>query len=277
MAIEYWLELECPVREYLGADRFKEMLKSRLIAIGTLDHLVADGMPETGALKQVLQRGQVSPDGKQTTEEFGIGDVLERTRILDVLVDNCKKCPANFGEGYGCYNVVNFPISAHAEHWLALTTQFSVERKDTANIPVRVILDKKLKGEPFATMRSRLGPRAFELEESPVIRFKKGPFKDQKVTTDQLLDVLFLNREIKGSFLQVLAQFSGGLVIQDKEPREGEFQMAFALVDIKGKEKWLVFNLYDEDGDDQSTMHLKRFFHVVFRAAELEKSISVDF
>ena len=65
-------------------------------------------------------------------------------------------------------------------------------------------------------------------------------------------------------------------MIQDKEPREGEFQMAFALADLKGNEKWLVFNLYDEETDDQATSQLKRFFHVVFRAAELEKTISVD-
>jgi len=37
-----------------------------------------------------------------------------------------------------------------------------------------------------------------------------------------------------------------------------------------------VFNLYDGEGDDQPTMQLKRFFHVVFRAAELEKTITVD-
>jgi hypothetical protein len=276
MAIEYWLEMECPVREMLGADHFKDMLKRRLIAIGMLNRHVSGGMPEPEALEQVVHLGRLTPGNSKKTGSFTIKDVLEETRILDVLVDHCKKCPANFGEGYGCYNLVNFPISANAEHWLAAVTKNAGERKDTANIPVRVIFDKKLKGEPFARMRRELGARAFELNEAPLITFDKGPFKGRSVWTDQVLDVMFLSTEIKGPFLQVLAQFSGGLVIQDNEPREGEFQMAFALVDIKGKEKWLVFNLYDEDGDDQSTMQLKRFFHVVFRAAELEKTITVD-
>jgi hypothetical protein len=276
MAIEYWLEMDCPVREQLGADRFKEMLKRRLIAIGMLEMFVQQGMPEAEALKQVWRRGRRSPAGVEIIEKFGIGALLEETRILDILVDHCKKCPANLAEGYGCYNLINYPISAYAEHWLAAVTKAAGERKDTANIPVRVIFDKKLKGAPFARMRRELGPRAFELSESPLISFDKGPFRGRSVRTDQMLDVMFLNAEIKGSFLQVLAQFSGGLVIQDKEPREGEFQMAFALVDIKGKEKWLVFNLYDEEADDQTTMQLKRFFHVVFRAAELEKTITVD-
>jgi hypothetical protein len=276
MAIEYWLEMDCPVREMLGADHFKEMLKTRLIAIGMLDRHVAGGMPGPEARKQAVHLGRLTPSNRKRTGEFTIEEVLEETRILDVLVDNCKKCPANIGEGYGCYNLVNFPITAYAEHWLATVTKAAGERKDTANIPVRVIFDKKLKGAPFARMRQELGARAFELREAPLITFENGPFKGRSAWTDQVLDVMFLSSEIKGSFLQVLAQFSGGLVIQDKEPREGEFQMAFALVDIKGKEKWLVFNLYDEEGDDQSTMQLRRFFHVVFRAAELEKTILVD-
>jgi hypothetical protein len=276
MAIEYWLEMDCPVREQLTVPRFKDMLKRRLIAIGMLDRFIEQGMPKSEALGQVWRRGLISQAGKEIIEEFGVGPVLEETRILDVLVDNCKKCPANFGEGYGCYNLVNFPISAYAEHWLAAVAQAAGERKDTANIPIRVILDRKLKGEPFARMRRKLRSRAFELTEAPLIRFEKGPFKGRTVSTDQVLDVLFLSREIKGSFLQVLAQFSGGLVIQDKEPREGEFQMAYALADLKGNEKWLVFNLYDEETDDQPTSQLKRFFHVVFKAAELEKTISVD-
>jgi hypothetical protein len=276
MAIEYWLEMDCPVREQLTVLRFKDMLKSRLIAIGMLDHHVAGGMPESEALRQAVHLGRLTPVDSRKTGVFTIDDALEETRILDVLVDHCKKCPANFGEGYGCYNLINFPITAYAEHWLAAISKTAGERKDTANIPIRVIFDKKLKGEPFARMRHELGARAFELKEAPLIAFDKGPFKGRTIHTDQVLDVMFLSAVIKGSFLQVLAQFSGGLVIQDKEPREGEFQMTFALVDIKGKERWLVFNLYDEEADDQTTMQLKRFFHVVFRAAELEKSISVD-
>jgi len=276
MAIEYWLEMECPVREQLGADRFKEMLKARLIAIGLLDTYVGQGMSEAEALQSVINLGRWTPAGRSRDKTIKICDVLEDTRILDVLVDNCKKCPANFGEGYGCYNLINFPITASAEHWLAGVAKAAGERTDTANIPVRVILDRKLKGAPFAQMRQRMGPKAFELAQAPLITFDKGPFKGRSIWTDQVLDVLFLTREIKGSFLQVLAQFSGGLVIQDKEPREGEFQMAFALVDIKGKEKWLVFNLYDDEADDQCIRQLKRFFHVVFRAAEHEKTITVD-
>jgi len=276
MAIEYWLEMECPIREQLTVPRFKEMLKVRLIAIGMLDRHVAGGMPEAEALRQAVHLGRLTPVNTRKIGIFTIHDALEETRILDVLVDHCKKCPANFGEGYGCYNLINFPISAGAELWLARTAQAAGERTDTANIPIRVILDRKLKGEPFARMRRELGARAFELSEAPLIRFEKGPLKGRSVWTDQVLDVLFLSQEIKGSFLQVLAQFSGGLVIQDNEPREGEFQMAFALADLKGNEKWLVFNLYDEETDDQTTRQLKRFFHVVFKAAELEKSITVD-
>jgi len=202
MAIEYWLEMECPVREQLGADRFKDMLQTAADSHRHADHSCRRRDARSGSPQAGLAAGAMSPAGKEIMEQFTIGKTLDETRILDVLVDHCKKCPANLAEGYGLLQPDKLPDIGLREHWLAAVSKAAGERKDTANIPVRVIFDKKLKGAPFARMRRELGPRAFETGRIAPDSFRQGPFKGRSVRTDQVLDVMFLNAEIKGSFLQ---------------------------------------------------------------------------
>lgn len=276
MAIEYWIELDCPVKEQLGTPTFKDMLRQRLIAQGLLERSMRAGKPRSEALKETFKRAITTPEGRHEVCDLNIGDALEETKILDVLVDRCTDCPAAMGTPYGCYNVINYPISAMSESWLAEITMKAGERRDTANIPVRVIFEKRLAGKRFSGMRREPGLQAFELRDPLEIRFERGPFKRKKVTTDQALDVLFLNREITGSFLENLSLFCGGLEVTDIEPREGTFQDAFEADGPKGKKIWFVFNLSEEEGDDLSTRQLKRYFRAVFRAFELDRSMTVD-
>jgi hypothetical protein len=276
MAIEYWLELDCPVKEQLGLGTFKNTLKKRLIAQGLLERNMRSGMSKEAALKDVWKLGVKTPDGKKKVREFRIGAVLEETNILDIMVDRCTDCPAAMGMGYGCYNVINYPISARAECWLAEKTKLAGERKDTANMPIRVIFDRKLTGEAFTRMRRELDPRPFENEAALEIKFDKGPFKRRTMTTDQVLDVLFLTRELSGTFLENLSFFCGGLEVTEKEPRQGTFQDASEVLNSNGNRKWFVFNLPEDEGDDLSTRQLKRFFWAVFRALEMDRSVTVD-
>jgi hypothetical protein len=96
------------------------------------------------------------------------------------------------------------------------------------------------------------------------------------MTTDQVLDVLFLTRELSGTFLENLSFFCGGLEVTEKEPRQGTFQDASEVLNSNGNRKWFVFNLPEDEGDDLSTRQLKRFFWAVFRALEMDRSVTVD-
>ncbi len=276
MAIEFWMELDCPVKQQLGLSTFKDMLRQRLIAQGLLERSISSGKTRLEALRESYQRVIMNPEGMHEVCDLNIGDTLEETKILDVLVDRCTDCPAAMGTGYGCYNVINYPISARSEAWLAAVAKTAGERRDTANIPVRVIFENRLSGRRFSSMRRETGARMFELAEPVEIRFRNGPFKRKRVNTDQVLDILFLNREMSGSFLENLSLFSGGLEVTDIEPREGTFQDASEAIGPKGTKIWFVFNLPEAEGDDLSIKQLKRFFRVVFRALELDKKVTVD-
>jgi len=276
MAIEFWIEQGCPVKDHLTVPAFKEMLKQRLIARGLLEHDLQQGMSRKQAEDQSFKWQIIGPDGVRRAGDIRIGAILDETRILDVLRDHCTGCPANLAGSYGCYNLVNYPISARAELWLAEVARKAGERTDTGNIPLRVIFDRRLRGGKFSRMRHEMGRRAFELPAAPDVRFDSGPFKRRTVTTDQVLDVLFLTRELSGSFLEDLSLFSGGLEITDREPREGSFQFASAAVDANEKKVWYVFNLRDGLDDDRSTRQLKGFFRGAFRAYQLERNLTIE-
>jgi hypothetical protein len=52
--------------------------------------------------------------------------------------------------------------------------------------------------------------------------------------------------------------------------------LASEVMDSNGNRKWFVFNLPQDEGEDLSTRQFKRSFWAVFRALELERSVTIE-
>lgn len=277
MAIDYIIDQQCKVKENLSVDGMVSMIKQRNYAFTILDLIKKEGKTDEEARNSTFKTQAMASDGKMEIKEHKVSDLFDNTKPLDNLQKFCKDCPANREEAFGCYQVINYPISKKAEEWLIEISKNALEEGAPNSLTLNFILDQNITGDRFNQMRKDPNGVFFELRKPLKIVVSKGFLSKKVVNADQIFDILFGMGRMENPHMMLLSFFSGGLIVQDKEPKAGTFQQAFQITDNEGQKSWWVFNLEDKDTDDGSTFMLKEFFRSVFVAYSLHKDMIIDF
>jgi hypothetical protein len=120
MALEYFVQYACPVRERISDAELLQMHKSRSRALATLDALRAN--PETDRSRPESEWSiavrTVGPEGT-TERRVTLADLFAESAPLDELAPHCQGCGANVMQRpFGCGGAIHYPITADVEAWL---------------------------------------------------------------------------------------------------------------------------------------------------------------
>lgn len=284
MAIDYIIDQQCKVKETLSLNGMLSMIKQRNRALLSIELMKKDGKTEEEARNSIFKVQTLTADGKMETKDCTALDLLNSTKPLDELQNFCKNCIANFGKtsgyyqanAFGCYKVINYPISKKAESWLIDVSKNALEKGAPGSLPLQFIHDQKIAGDIFNRMRKDPNGTFFELQKPLEIVTSKGLFVKKVINTNQIFDILFGMQRMKIPHMIFLLFFSGGLVIQDKEPTPGTNKQAIRVTKEDGQNSWWIFNLEDKDTDDDSILQLKEFFRSLFIAYGLNTEMIID-
>ncbi|HMK48054.1 MAG TPA: hypothetical protein VK436_15645 [Methanocella sp.] len=274
MAVDYIIDYPCKVKEALPLNELIPMVKRRDYCRYILSIRLQDGESEEQALNSTIEFQMRRPDGV-TTQTEKLSDALNVTKVLDGLEGQCRDCPASRGQDFGCYCVINYPISGKAEEWLIDMAKQALERGPPDSLLLDFILDKGLDGGSIPEMRAA-DSTYLELRKPMEVVVPDGPFKGRTVSTDQIL-AMFIDVGTMGRpHMKGLLQFSGGFSVLYREPACITGLLASRMVDESGTETWLMYNLPDGDMDDHSIKGLKQFLRAVFAAYALNNDILLD-
>lgn len=281
MAVDYIIDKSCPVKDEVGSEGLINLIKSRNRAGEIFRRLVEDGKTESEALETSFTLQMYSAEtGEAEVNKVTVRDLFKETSQLKDLAIHCQSCPLNDGEGFGCYDVVNYPISAEAERWIAQLGDIAVAKGLPESILLKFILDEEVTGEFFSRMRADDKSVFLQYPEPLEVVVEKKLLKKTKINTDQILDMLFAIGTMERTHQMFLLFFSSGVTISDEEPDPqtflGNVQAAAVRSEEAGVRYW-IFNLPPVPSDDPSITQVKRFFRSVFAAFATGETLSVDY
>ncbi len=275
MAVDYVIDYPCKVKEALPLDELIPRIKRRDHCRYILASRLQDGESEEKALNSTIEFQVRKPDGITTRKEK-LSDALESTKVLDDLEKQCKDCPVSQGQDFGCYCVINYPISGQAEKWLAGVAKQAAKNGPPASLMLDFILDKGLDGGSVTKMRAA-GDAYLEMRKPLDIMVEGGIFGKKKViNTDQVLRVLIDVDAMRAPHMRGLLEFSGGLSDTDIKPPCACCQLTATVTDQDGKISWLTYDLPDSDTDDHTILGLKKFFRALFIAYTTDSEVLID-
>ncbi len=260
----------CEAKEKLGLSEFSSMIKQRNRAKSIMMVLEDQGKDPMSASFTVEKEVK---GGEKETRTYTVSEVLENTQNLESLKARCSECPASCGRYFGCFRAVNFPVSKESEKWLIGLAKNAISDGGDAKVFVESLLSQNFTGNRFKRLRESKPGFFFECEKALSASFEDG----RTVTSDQILEALVGMAEMKKPHMLLSLFFSGGLKVLDDEPAPGEYDQFVKASSEGNKDKWLVFSLPGEDGDDESIAELKVFFYVMFTSFALGSNIVLKF
>ena len=274
MAVDYIINKVCAVKEELGSNELVQLIKSRTWASQLFQHLLEEGMSEEQALDIRYTVQTRVQNGESKTRQVTVREIFSQSDALKGLSHHCQDCPLNRGEGFGCYDAVNYPISAEAERWLAVRT----ERAIKAGLPNSILVEA-VTGEFFGNLRSDPNGVYLVASEPYEVLVEKKVMRKVKVDTNQVLDMMFAVGVMERTHQMFLILFSGGVRITQEEPDPTQFRQGvqIASVSSEGGANYWIFDLPPEPSDDHSIRQLKTYLRLVFAAFATGSELEVDF
>jgi hypothetical protein len=283
MAIDYLVDMDCPVKDELTKEGLVSMIKQRNYANAVMDVLKKEGKPDEEIMKHEFRVQRMTPGGIEEKPQK-ISDLLECTRHLDTLGAHCKTC--YFGgngighsdgnvEPFGCLNGINYPISRKAEEWLADMARDAVAKGGSRLLVLNYILDNKVSGHEINKLRGRQG-RFLELSKPLKVVLSNGLVGKKAVDTDQIMCMLFGPPAVEPTQMVMLLLFAGALKFYAEKPDRTVCQMTTLVKANDLPEMWWAFDLRQQDGEDRSVTQLKHYFRSMFLACSIGKNITID-
>lgn len=278
MSIEYIIGDACPVKEALSLGGLLGMIRQRSTAVAAAKTLEKQGKSREEILETTIKLNRVLPGGKVETTEQTVAALFEETMQLDELEQHCRECALAFGRGFGCYHCIQLPISAKAEAWLMGLAKASLAKNDQlSKAAVNHIIKFKVSGEKFKIMRSDESGAYLEAKQAQELVYDKKLFVKRKISTDQLLEILFGDQVIERAQQIALLHFTGCFRILDTAPAENENSKIIQIKHPDGKVYWYAFDLWPGKNDDASTIQLIEYFDAIFLAFCAGQNIYLDF
>lgn len=266
MAIDYVVDLGCVPKETLGTSGILERLKGRARA-QTVIRLFREGGDARPPSEMGFEMARHTPEGEEETRVVVVQDMLDHAADLDPLAHYCVGCPANaLGEPFGCIGFVQYPISAAGEVWL-------LKQLPTPEEPLPWLLLRQTVTEMGYTGHSVLPLR----ETGTYFQDARGFSRDLgefHVTSNQLIEMLFLLGHVQPAHAGALLLFFGAI------PRDGEARDTTLILDrglpVDELRARFPFLLKVNEGDDSTTVELKRFLKALYHAWSLNVRLLLD-
>jgi hypothetical protein len=280
VAIDYIINRECPAKETLGEEGIIHLVKSRTRGRAMVRMLLNEGHSQEEALSTTLQLQTVRSDSEPEIRETTVRQMLKESELLDDYTEHCRQCPVNMLESFGCFQSVNYPLTAKAEHWLASRAEAAGKAGLPDSILLDFIVDQNATGEYLARYRHDEDGRFFELRSPMEITYRKNLMNKVTVTTDQILDMFFAVGRMESIHQQFLLLFSGGLSYQTDPPdmeRLGKDFQAGIVTDDEGRDRFMIYRMHNEPEDDDCIRQIKAFLRALFAAYCTGLAVTIDF
>lgn len=266
MAIDYMVGYDCVPKHHLSPGGIVDRLKARDRA-ETVIALYREGGDDRPPSQMEFEMTRTSAAGDEETRVVNIQEMLDTARELDPFVNWCRTCPANAaGSPFGCYGVIQYPISAAAERWL---------------------LDR-LPGieEPLVWLLLRQGAQELGYDGAAVapLRANASYFEEQRLpgrdmvefvfTANQVFEMLFLVGTIQPSHAGMLLLLFGAI------PRQVEADQIVRIMnrqlDTEAITREYPFVMQPDPADDASIGQFKQFFRALHTAWMLNAPLGLD-
>src|SRR5262245_30749667 len=178
MAVDHVIDLDCVPKDTLTTPGLLARLKARNRAEAIIK-LFRDHNDHRATSEMGFEMVRRTPDGAEQTQLVMVKDLLDEAAPLEPLATHCVGCAANrAGRDFGCFDLVNYPISQAAELWL-------LKQLPGPDDPLILLLlrqtltDYVFKSDEIVRMRQKPG-LIFESSE----RFARR-IEDIQITNDQ--------------------------------------------------------------------------------------------
>lgn len=283
MAIDYLIDMDCPVKDELTKEGLVSMIKQRNYANAVMNVLKKEGKSYDEIMKHEFRVQRMTPGGIEERPQK-ISDLFECTRHLDTLGAHCKTC--YFGgngishsdgtvEPFGCFNGINYPISRKAEEWLADMARDALAKGGSRLLVLNYIIDNKVSGHEINKLRSKQG-RFLELKKPLEVVLNKSRIGRKAVDTGQIMFMLFGPSVVEPTKMTMLLLFAGALKFHAEKPDGTVCQMTTLVKANDLPEMWWALDLAQEKSEDHSVTQLKHYFRSMFLACSCGKNITID-
>ncbi|NWG15215.1 MAG: hypothetical protein HXY41_01145 [Chloroflexi bacterium] len=264
MAIDYTIDYQCFPKQKLSTPGILERIKGRARA-----QAVIDLFRKNGDLRPAAEIGfemtRRTPDGSQETRVVMVQELLEAALELKPLAHYCTGCPANnFSEPFGCYGLIEYPISGAAELWL-------LNRLPLPEEPLPWLLLRRAiedANDDAAEVNAMRGADQPYFQERGVLLRKLG---EVTVSSNQVFKMLFLMGSLKPAYAAVLLTFFG-IIPRDLEADE----LIHLSASPEDALERYAFQLQDAPDDDRSITQFKRFWRALYLAWGLNVRLLLD-
>ncbi|MDZ4769742.1 MAG: hypothetical protein SGJ24_11495 [Chloroflexota bacterium] len=266
MAIDYIIGYDCVPKHHLTAEGIIDRVKARDRA-ETVIALYREGGDQRPPSEMEFEMSRVTPAGEEESRVVNIQMMLDSARDLDPWAPYCKTCPANAAATpFGCYNIIQYPISAAAERWL-LDRLPGIEEPLMWLLLRQGALELGYDGASVAPLRS--DPSYFEEQRLPGRDLVEFVF-----TGNQVFEMLFLVGTIQPSHAGMLLLLFGAI------PRGVEADQIVGImqrgIDIETIDRDYLFQFTADELDDESIRQFKAFFYAVYKAWRLGVPVGLD-
>lgn len=226
MAVDFAVAVECAPKRYFGDGDYNQ---------GTDDILTRlKSQNRAQLLRQMAEQNGQNPS--EMTLTINVGNQTKKASLAELQAEAeplreheaaCIKCPANLrDEPYGCFGVLNYPISESAEKWILGRLQ--PYGTVGANLCIQFLSEFRVTGQEVHKMRLA---GFFESNITPKVVLKKGLLKNITVSSDQLFETILMSgNPLNPGHCFGLLTWLGAIKVQGKVPGGAEDQERLKLI-----------------------------------------------
>lgn len=265
MAIVYYVDYPCPVKESVKPGRMLRLLYARERANEAMNNARRtnpDVKPE-----DVLVSLSLKEEEGRELRRLPASDVMKQFSILENLGGHCRDCRARVERhDFGCRGRLEFPITLKAEAFL-MGLVHARDSDPTPTLLCNYLESNGIVGTKPAEMR-KLGV-FFESDKPLVRRFADG----RKLSANQLFELLFLTGRISTRHARFLLGLLG-LYAANLPLNRGLNSLANLFVIEKEEAGMRVsragLNLFENKEDDRCTQQVQNYFGALLMGSELD-------
>lgn len=258
MGLDIVTQRDCEIKEIIPQDQLLNQIKDRNRGEAVLEMIMKNGKSQKEALETSFTQVFQTPAGEQKIT-VKVSDLLKKTMHLKQLSEKCKTCVVSQNKEFGCIGFVSFPISVQCEKWLASLAQQANKKGLPYATTIVYIKDQKIDGHRIKQMRNQ-GQTFFEGGQPTEIVLKKSLFKKEKIDTDQLFDVTFLNGLMQATHINYLLMLFGGIVSTKSQPKDRYSKYNTTT------QQYTYLDLHLPNEYDKSMIEFYNYFHHLFVA-----------
>jgi hypothetical protein len=222
MGADFVIHYSCHPKKVLGAgdDRAGTAEMVRLLKAGHMARFIEEQARQDGKGPDelsVVRQERNATTGEVVDRPVSYRTLREEEGRLTPLAPHCAECPVNvFGDSFGCYGALRYPIRARSEEWL-------MDRLQPADMPggflcLKAVADFHYDGAPIQSWRDSELFEFFELPE-PIER----DLGQATVNSNQVWQALLaVGTELRPFHCLYVPLWLGAVRIDGEVPRDPE-------------------------------------------------------